>query len=121
MFSFHVTKSYLVYVKNLKLVDKFLHIHKKELKRKDSVAGTRTRVSRVRAEYPNHLDYNGIMNVKILYKYLTKIKLSEGLPLLLLFFSYREILIKVNDRMIFLFAFITYFTIKLFALFGKVC
>lgn len=26
---------------------------------KISVAGTRTRVSRVRAEYPNHLDYNG--------------------------------------------------------------
>ena len=26
---------------------------------KRSVAGTRTRVSRVRAEYPNHLDYNG--------------------------------------------------------------
>nr|PNR37322.1 hypothetical protein PHYPA_020430 [Physcomitrium patens] len=25
----------------------------------DSVAGTRTRVARVRAEYPNHLDYNG--------------------------------------------------------------
>jgi hypothetical protein len=24
-----------------------------------SVAGTRTRVARVRAEYPNHLDYNG--------------------------------------------------------------
>jgi hypothetical protein len=25
----------------------------------NSVAGTRTRVSRVRAEYPNQLDYNG--------------------------------------------------------------
>ena len=28
---------------------------------KISVAGTRTRVSRVRAEYPNQLDYNGSM------------------------------------------------------------
>ena len=28
-------------------------------KTKNSVAGTRTRVSRVRAEYPNQLDYNG--------------------------------------------------------------
>ena len=28
-------------------------------KKKNSVAGTRTRVSRVRAEYPNQLDYNG--------------------------------------------------------------
>jgi hypothetical protein len=26
-----------------------------------SVAGTRTRVARVRAEYPNHLDYNGFV------------------------------------------------------------
>jgi hypothetical protein len=26
---------------------------------RNSVAGTRTRVSRVRAEYPNQLDYNG--------------------------------------------------------------
>jgi hypothetical protein len=29
---------------------------------KISVAGTRTRVSRVRAEYPNQLDYNGFVN-----------------------------------------------------------
>jgi hypothetical protein len=28
-------------------------------RQKNSVAGTRTRVSRVRAEYPNQLDYNG--------------------------------------------------------------
>ena len=29
--------------------------------KKNSVAGTRTRVSRVRAEYPNQLDYNGVL------------------------------------------------------------
>jgi hypothetical protein len=29
--------------------------------KKNSVAGTRTRVSRVRAEYPNQLDYNGFL------------------------------------------------------------
>jgi hypothetical protein len=28
---------------------------------KHSVAGTRIRVSRVRAEYPNQLDYNGVV------------------------------------------------------------
>ena len=30
---------------------------------KNSVAGTWTRVSRVRAEYPNQLDYNGLLKV----------------------------------------------------------
>jgi hypothetical protein len=34
------------------------YIFKRE---KNSVAGTRTRVSRVRAEYPNQLDYNGFV------------------------------------------------------------
>jgi hypothetical protein len=29
----------------------------------DSVAGIRTRVARVRAEYPNHLDYNGFADL----------------------------------------------------------
>jgi hypothetical protein len=31
---------------------------------KNSVAGTRTRVSRVRAEYPDQLDYNGMLRSK---------------------------------------------------------
>ena len=35
---------------------------KYEIKNKSSVAGTRTRVSRVRAEYPNQLDYDGFVN-----------------------------------------------------------
>ena len=30
--------------------------------RKDSATGTRTRVARVRAEYPNQLDYSGVVN-----------------------------------------------------------
>ena len=30
---------------------------------KNSVAGTWTRVSRVRAEYPNQLDYNGLLTI----------------------------------------------------------
>ena len=30
-------------------------------RKRDSVAGTWTRVSRVRAEYPNQLDYNGLV------------------------------------------------------------
>ena len=34
---------------------------KKPEGRKHSVAGTWTRVSRVRAEYPNQLDYNGLL------------------------------------------------------------
>jgi hypothetical protein len=34
-------------------------VEKKKKANKNSVAGTRTRVSRVRAEYPNQLDYNG--------------------------------------------------------------
>ena len=32
-----------------------------KIKSKSSVAGTQTRVSRVRAEYPNQLDYNGLL------------------------------------------------------------
>ena len=32
-------------------------------KEKNSVAGTRTRVSRVRAEYPDQLDYNGTVSI----------------------------------------------------------
>ena len=35
------------------------HTKMKNEVQKVSVAGTWTRVSRVRAEYPNHLDYNG--------------------------------------------------------------
>jgi hypothetical protein len=33
--------------------------HKKRLGNKNSATGTRTRVARVRAEYPNQLDYSG--------------------------------------------------------------
>jgi hypothetical protein len=36
----------------------------------NSVAGTRTRVARVRAEYPNHLDYNGDAKLCIKINYL---------------------------------------------------
>ena len=34
-------------------------MNKKNKRGQNSVAGTWTRVSRVRAEYPNQLDYNG--------------------------------------------------------------
>jgi hypothetical protein len=50
-------QSFLVYQKSRsrKRMSKRVVYFSREL----SVAGTRTRVARVRAEYPNHLDYNG--------------------------------------------------------------
>ena len=39
---------------------------KLQRKKKNSVAGNRTRVSRVRAKYPNQLDYNGCVMKQVL-------------------------------------------------------
>ena len=36
-----------------------------ELLKKNSAAGTRTRVARVKAEYPNQLDYSGHVNFQM--------------------------------------------------------
>ena len=44
-----------------------------ETRKKDSVAGTQTRVSRVRAKYPNHLDYNGLVGCHVGHKLLLKV------------------------------------------------
>ena len=62
-------------------------------KRKFSVAGTRTRVSRVRAEYPNQLDYNGFwsrvaynisctlyLKCRHIFSFLLDIDLVFGIP-----------------------------------------
>jgi hypothetical protein len=38
-----------------------VEVFNKENNKNSSVAGTRTRVSRVRAEYPDQLDYNGML------------------------------------------------------------
>ena len=47
-----------------------------------SVAGTWTRVSRVRAEYPNQLDYNGSFNVHIFYSLYIYWELNSQPPML---------------------------------------
>ena len=47
---------------------------KKKKGEKSSVAGTWTRVFRVRAEYPDQLDYNGLVIIFSIYFYLILIK-----------------------------------------------
>ena len=53
-------KKRLSYSAELILTQKNIYFRKQKV----SVAGTRTRVSRVRAEYPNQLDYNGFVRCK---------------------------------------------------------
>ena len=52
--------------------------HKNE--RKNSAAGTRTRVARVRAEYPNQLDYSGSTTTRRMQMHLCKILRTRRLP-----------------------------------------
>lgn len=56
---------------------KNVRMRKLQKGKKNSVAGTRTRVSRVRAEYPNQLDYNGCVlgisyHVEIIHTYIVQ-------------------------------------------------